>query len=142
MKRMRNDLNIANLRKPDQLWLEIESARYLPVQSAGHEGQAKWVRPIMELLQEAVHQLGSLAVEALLQRGGTLAMERPKQLSWTKEGLVVEEGHHVGAGRLSPLLGLVEAAVWDIRSMLTRTYIPELSRPPPSLSHLHPHGYF
>lgn len=72
----------------------------------------------MELLQETVHQLGSLAEEALLQRGDTFATQRPKQLPLAEEGLVAEEaaqssvlGHHVGAGRLSPLLGRVKAVV-------------------------------
>lgn len=40
---------------------------YIPVQSGGHEGQVEQLRPTMQLLQEAVHQLGSLAEEALLQ---------------------------------------------------------------------------
>lgn len=120
----------------------IEIALFIPVQSAGHEGQAERMRPIVELLQEAVHQLGSLAEEALLQRGAAFAMQRPKQLPLAEEGLVAEEAaqrHHVSAGRLSPLLRRVKAVVWDIKSMLPCLIYPSCPDPvPPPPSRLFP----
>lgn len=76
-----------------------------PVQSGGHEGQVEQVRPLVELLQEAVHQLGPLAEEALLQRGDAIVVQRPEQLPPAEEGLVAEKaaqncvlGHPVAAG--------------------------------------------
>lgn len=104
-------INVANekqshcykIQKPQPALVLVESTLYTPVQSAGHEGQAEWVRPVVELLQEAVHQLGSLAEETLLQRGDAFALQRPQQFPPAKEGLVAEEaaqscvlGHHVG----------------------------------------------
>lgn len=89
---------------------------YIPVQSGGHEGQVEQLRPTVQLLQEAVHQLGSLAEEALLERGDAFAMQGPKQLPPAEEWLIAEEaaqscvlGHHVGAGRWSALLGRIKA---------------------------------
>lgn len=89
---------------------------YIPVQSGGHKRQVEQLRPTVQLLQEAVHQLGSLAEEALLQRGDAFAMQGPKQLPLAEEWLIAEEaaqrrvlGHHVGAGRLSALLGRIKA---------------------------------
>lgn len=125
MKRMRNDLSVAKVRKTRPALVGRWKCLYLPVQS-GHEGQAEGARPLVELLQEAVHQRGSLAGEALLQRGVAAAMQRPEQLPPAEEGLVAEEGHHV---------------CW-LESRLSfgafRPRSPALYTPAP---HLHP-GYF
>lgn len=111
----------------------VESTLYTPVHSAGHEGQSERVRPVVELLQEVVHQLGSLAEEAWLQQGDAFALQRPKQLlPPAEEGLVAEEaaqtcllGHHVGAGRVKAVV------FWDIKSMLPCLIYPSCPDPVP-----------
>lgn len=59
--------------------------------------------PIVELLQEAVGQLGPPTEEVLLQGGG-LVLKGPQQLVRAEEGVVAEQaaqgmlGHHGSAG--------------------------------------------
>lgn len=111
----------------------VESTMYTPVHGAGNEGQAERVRPVVELLQEAVHQLGSLAEEAWLQRGDPFALQRPKQLlPPAEEGLVAEEaaqscvlGHHVGVGRVKAVV------FWDMKSMHSCLIYPSCPDPVP-----------
>lgn len=82
---------------------------YIPRQSGGHEGQLgkfEQMRPIVELFQETVNQLGSVAEEVLLQRGEGLATQRPQQPLLVEERVIAKQagqgrmlGHHVSVGR-------------------------------------------
>lgn len=67
---------------------------YIPGQSGGHEGelrQFEQLGPIMDLPQETVDQVGSLAEEALLQGGEPLVAQRPQWPLLIKERVVAEQ---------------------------------------------------
>lgn len=82
---------------------------HIPRQSGGHEGELgkfEQMGPIVELLQETVNQLGSLAEEVLLQWGEGLVTQRPQQPLLAEERVIAEQagqgcmlGHRVSVGR-------------------------------------------